>query len=130
MRAAWTTTTTAEPALLWIQPQNSQVTHFEIPTVMRADYQYYADGRLSYSHDLDDARYDRAYNYDHAARITDGLSGSEARGVQVADGPYKESFARGWRGIIPLHSTCADVKRLLGVTTCDGSTHPLNDETF
>src|SRR6266446_3705484 len=39
------------------------------------------------------------------------------------------TFARGWRGIIPLHSTCADVKRLLGVTTCDGSTHPLNDET-
>src|SRR6266446_2466905 len=39
------------------------------------------------------------------------------------------TFARGWRGIVPLHSTCADVKRLLGVTTCDSSAFRLNDET-
>ena len=39
------------------------------------------------------------------------------------------TLAKGWRGIVPLHSTCADVKRLLGITTCDGSTHRLNDET-
>ena len=31
------------------------------------------------------------------------------------------SLAKQWRGIVPLHSTCNDVKRLLGVTTCDGS---------
>jgi outer membrane protein OmpA-like peptidoglycan-associated protein len=28
------------------------------------------------------------------------------------------SFAQGYRGIVPLHSTCEDVKRILGVTTC------------
>jgi hypothetical protein len=30
---------------------------------------------------------------------------------------------------VPLHSTCEDVKRLLGVTTCGTSTYHLNDET-
>ena len=39
------------------------------------------------------------------------------------------TFARGWRGIVPLHSTCTDVKRLLGLTACDNSPHRLNDET-
>lgn len=29
------------------------------------------------------------------------------------------SCTRGWRGIIPLRSTCEDVKRILGVETCN-----------
>lgn len=39
------------------------------------------------------------------------------------------SYAKGWRGIVPLHSTCDDVKRLLDVTTCEASTYHLKDET-
>lgn len=38
------------------------------------------------------------------------------------------SFSKEWRGIVPLHSTCEDVKRLLGVTTCESSTYYLKDE--
>lgn len=29
------------------------------------------------------------------------------------------SSAKEWRGIVPLHSTCEDVKRILGVSTCE-----------
>jgi hypothetical protein len=29
------------------------------------------------------------------------------------------SLPQGYRGIVPLHSTCEDVKRILGVTTCE-----------
>jgi len=70
-----------------------QITHFEIPTVMRADYQHYADGRLSYSHDLDDARYDRAYNYDHAARITMDCRAQRRAGCKRPMGLTKKTMA-------------------------------------
>src|SRR6266404_6969108 len=39
------------------------------------------------------------------------------------------TLAKGWRGIVPLHSTCADIRRLLHTTKCDNSTHQVNDET-
>src|ERR1700752_116546 len=41
------------------------------------------------------------------------------------------SVAQGWRGIIPLHSTCEDVKRVLGVDKCEypNSTYQLENET-
>jgi hypothetical protein len=38
------------------------------------------------------------------------------------------SFAQGWRGIVPLHSTCIDVKRVLGVAKCEPSIYYLEDE--
>ena len=41
-------------------------------------YQYYADGGLRFSHSVDD-RFDRAFTYDHAARVSEAYSGSEAR---------------------------------------------------
>jgi YD repeat-containing protein len=75
-----------------------QASRFEIlgaggfPSAMSIDYQYYNDGRLSYSHDLLDAKFDRAQRYDHVARITDGLSGAEARGEPPTnDRPYKQT---------------------------------------
>jgi len=41
------------------------------------------------------------------------------------------SLAQGWRGIVPLHSTCEDVKQQLGVTKCDAdSTYNSEDETI
>jgi hypothetical protein len=36
--------------------------------------------------------------------------------------------AKEWRGIIPLHSTCEDVKHILGVTKCETTTYHLKDE--
>jgi hypothetical protein len=37
--------------------------------------------------------------------------------------------AKEWRGIVPLHSTCEDVKRLLGPSSCKASYYDLKDET-
>jgi len=77
-----------------------QTSHFEIPSaggkpsVMSIDYQYHADGRIRYSHNLLDPRFDRSYTYDHAARMITALSGAEARGEPATtDRPYNESFA-------------------------------------
>jgi hypothetical protein len=36
--------------------------------------------------------------------------------------------AKSWRGIIPLHSTCEDAKRILGITKCQTTTYHLKDE--
>src|SRR5437763_2937079 len=60
-------------------------------------YQYYADGGLRFSHSVDD-RFDRAFTYDHAARVSEAYSGSEARdfingtnsGVPTA--PFRQSY--------------------------------------
>lgn len=38
------------------------------------------------------------------------------------------TFAKEWRGIVPLHSTCEDVKRILGITKCDSGTYRLEDD--
>src|SRR6185437_8310903 len=72
--------------------------HYEIPaggglpTSASIDYQYYNDGRLKYSHDLLDNRFDRSYEYDHLARLTKALSGAEARGEPATTNrPYKET---------------------------------------
>jgi hypothetical protein len=72
--------------------------HYEIPAgggfgaAVSIDYQYYDDGRLKYSHDLLDNRFDRGYEYDHIGRLTKALSGAEARGEPAtSDRPYKET---------------------------------------
>ena len=54
-----------------------------------SEYQYYADGRISYSHDLIEPKFDRSYSYDHMARLTESFSGSEARGGSTPDGRYR-----------------------------------------
>jgi hypothetical protein len=38
------------------------------------------------------------------------------------------SIAKEWRGIVPLHSTCEDVKRILGIEKCETSFYQLKDE--
>jgi YD repeat-containing protein len=72
--------------------------HYEMPAAggfgaaVSIDYQYYDDGRLKYSHDLLDNRFDRSYEYDHVARLTKAFSGAEARGEPATnDRPYKET---------------------------------------
>jgi hypothetical protein len=38
------------------------------------------------------------------------------------------SFAKEWRGIVPMHSTCEDVKRILSIERCETSFYQLKDE--
>jgi hypothetical protein len=35
---------------------------------------------------------------------------------------------KGWRGIVPLHSTCEDAKRLLGIPKCETNSYDFKDE--
>ena len=66
---------------------------------MKKSYQYYADGRLWKTKDemATDSKFDRSYSYDRMGRITQALTGIEARGGTSLDPkhdrPYKESFA-------------------------------------
>lgn len=67
--------------------------------LVNKNYDYYADGKLSYLQDAIDARFDRLNTYDNAGRIKDGKSGLEARGGVVAPAdqeanlPYRQSYA-------------------------------------
>ena len=59
---------------------------------MSVDYEYYHDGRLKLSHNVLDSRFDRSYEYDHAARLNKALSGAEARGeAATTNRPYKQT---------------------------------------
>jgi YD repeat-containing protein len=71
-----------------------KVTSFSISGVMGSEYQYNNDGRIRYARDLLAANspFDRGYAYDHVGRLTEGTTGSKARGVNLDDGPYQETF--------------------------------------
>ena len=74
-------------------PSRFQVTPQNGGTTYGAQYQRYADGQVSYAQDLADPKFDRAYSYDQQmGRVTQGLSGAEARGSSTADGPYKQTY--------------------------------------
>lgn len=56
-------------------------------------YDYQSDGRLKFSHDLLNPQLDRSYGHDHAGRITEALSGAEARNEGPTNSrPYQQSF--------------------------------------
>ena len=75
-----------------------QLTSFQVGAVMSAEFQYHPDGHIRYAKDNTNPTMDRAYAYDHAGRLSAGLSGAEARdfvnGTQgaVADGVYRQSY--------------------------------------
>ena len=75
-----------------------QLTSFQVGAVMSAEFQYHPDGHIRYAKDNTNPTMDRAYAYDHAGRLSEGLSGAEARdfvnGTQgaVADGVYRQSY--------------------------------------
>jgi YD repeat-containing protein len=63
---------------------------------MTWNYTYYDDGRVSHVTDATNGRYDRAYSYDHAGRLTQAMTGLEADGQQPGfppNSPYKQSIA-------------------------------------
>src|SRR5687767_7019297 len=56
-------------------------------------YDYYGDGRLRFSSDLLDHRFDRFYSFDHLSRLKEAFSGAEARGEPATtDRPYKQTY--------------------------------------
>ena len=64
-------------------------------TIMGSQNQYFADGRIKYTQDLQEGNFDRAYEYDHAGRIKEAYSGREARGLPVLpspDNPFRQSY--------------------------------------
>ena len=73
----------------------TEASRFEVSSVWGtygAQYSRYNDGRVSFAQDLNDPQFDHAYSYDQIARVTQGLSGAEARGTTPADGPYKQTY--------------------------------------
>jgi hypothetical protein len=60
---------------------------------MTWNYDYYADGHIHHAYDVANNLFDRSYSFDHAARLTESYSGTEARGGTTTDGPYRESFS-------------------------------------
>lgn len=68
-------------------------THFEVPGVMVKDYQYHNDGRLKFSGNSLDNKFDRSYGYDHLGRISEAFSGPLARGeADTTNRPYKQYY--------------------------------------
>jgi len=69
-----------------------QPTSFSAPGISMT-FQYFDDGRIKFSHDVFDQRFDRSYSYSHVGQLTQALSGAEARGEPVTNNrPYKEDF--------------------------------------
>jgi hypothetical protein len=42
---------------------------------------------------------------------------------------FEVAHSQGWHGIVPLHSSCEDVQRVLGITKCENKTYDLKDAT-
>ena len=68
-----------------------QMTHYAGGSA--SDFQYYADGRVKSASSIGNNTFDRAYTYDQVGRLTQGLTGKEARGEPGVDGPYKQSYS-------------------------------------
>jgi hypothetical protein len=140
-----------------------QLTHFELahPTsgassIYSSSYQYYADGRLKFVSDMrawsiqegwppteNMHQFDRGYSYDHAERLTQGLTGDEARGGSNPDGPYKETYQydvwdhmtnrvdRIWsRPVDSLDTTYVNNRNQLWYYTYDADGNPTSDGSF
>ncbi len=69
-----------------------KVTSFSIPGLMGATLAYYADGRAHTAQASSERRFDRAYTYDHAGRMTNAVSGYEAGIGSTEVGPYRQSY--------------------------------------
>ena len=80
-----------------LQMSNYDITTTRVGTVHNgANYEYFDDGRLKYSTELTNLNEDHAYKYDQAMRITQTLTGAEARGESNPnlDGvPFRQNYA-------------------------------------
>jgi YD repeat-containing protein len=67
--------------------------HLAVSGLISKNYEYHPDGRIKYSADLIDNRFDRFYGYDQEGRISLAYSGPAARGLtDTADRPYKQTY--------------------------------------
>ena len=65
---------------------------FSVSGLISKTYDYYADGKLRFSSDLLDHRFDRSYGFDHVGRLTSAFSGAEARGEPATTNrPYYQT---------------------------------------
>jgi len=67
---------------------------YEVPGIIKKNYQYYDDARLRFTQDqlTTNSKFDRKYEYDHIGRVTKALSGQEARDQgTTSDRPYNEA---------------------------------------
>jgi YD repeat-containing protein len=107
----WNGTSSLTPADLWYNSR-LQLSHFKLAhpntaasPIYDSTYQYYADGKPKFISNVrawsiqegwppteNMHQFDRAYRYDHLGRLTQGLTGDEARGGTTPDGPYNESY--------------------------------------
>jgi len=76
-----------------------RLTQFNVPGVTGWQYQYNGDGALQFSSNLQtlgtrDERLDRKLAYDQVGRLSQGLSGSQARGETTfpPTGPYRQNY--------------------------------------
>jgi hypothetical protein len=106
------------------------------PLVYGEDYQYYGDSRIKSLSRVDDHMKDRAYTYDLEGRITQALSGAEARGEQGASRdviPFQGNYQydvwdnmksrTGWhwsRGIPAFNTTYVNNRSPLFTYNADG----------
>jgi YD repeat-containing protein len=59
-------------------------------------YDYYGDGRVQFVHFPGNPSFDRKYSYDHVGRLSEGLSGTDARGEPYDSNnpnPYKQTYS-------------------------------------
>jgi YD repeat-containing protein len=56
-------------------------------------FDYHADGKLQKVTDFNNPIFDRAFSYDHVGRLQEARTGSEARGGNTQDGPFKQSYS-------------------------------------
>jgi hypothetical protein len=75
-----------------------RLTGLQVGSQLSSAFQYYDDGQIRFAKDNTNPVMDRAYDYDLAGRLSEGLSGGEARdfvnGTQgsEADGIYRQSY--------------------------------------
>ena len=83
--------------ILYTHDAKMEVNRFQVSSATAgthgAQYQRYNDGRVSYVQDLSDPEFDRLYSYDLMGRVTQGLTGAEARNSAPANGPYKQMYS-------------------------------------
>jgi len=109
-----------------------QMTGFDVrwqnnQLAMSHTHQYYTDGQLQFSHDALDERFDRAYSFDHAMRVNEAYSGSEARDFVnhtssgAPTGPYRQSYQYS-----PFNQTAQQTDRLWSYADNTASTFTNN----
>jgi YD repeat-containing protein len=112
----------------------TRLASFQLGSLMSAEFDYYADGKIRFAKDNVNPTMDRAYEYDQVGRIAAGLSGAEARGEATADGIYRQTYQwdawdnltgratnRFWSGGSPFTDTFVNDRKVGGSYDAEGN---------